>query len=158
MAASGIGAVFGGVYLATRTTVIGLGKLIILGPALLGIGLITFALSRYLPLSLLAMSIVGLGIILQVASGNTVLQTIIDDDKRGRVMSLYTMSFLGMVPFGSLLGGFIADRIGAPNTLIIAGITCLLGSLFFSRQLPALKKIVHAIYVRKGIIKSVAVQ
>ncbi len=152
MAASGVGAVFGGVYLATRTTVVGLGKLIILGPALLGIGLITFSCSRHLPLSLLAMLTIGLGIILQVASGNTVLQTIIDDDKRGRVMSLYTMSFLGMVPFGNLLGGSIADRIGAPNTLAIAGIACLLGSLFFSRQLPALKKIVHAIYVRKGIL------
>jgi MFS family permease len=155
MAASGVGAVFGGIYLVTRTTVVGLGKLIILGPALLGIGLITFALSRYLPLSLLAMLMVGLGTILQIASGNTVLQTIIDDDKRGRVMSLYTMSFLGIVPFGSLLGGSIADRIGAPNTLIIAGSACLLGSIFFSRQLPALKKIVHAIYVRKGILKSV---
>ena len=153
MAASGVGAVFGGIYLATRTTVVGLGKLIILGPALLGIGLIIFSLSRYLPLSLLAMLLVGLGIILQVASGNTVLQTIIDDDKRGRVMSLHTMSFLGIVPFGSLLGGAIADRIGAPNTLIIAGIACLFGSIFFSRQLPALQKIVHAIYVRKGIIK-----
>jgi MFS family permease len=154
MAASGVGAVFGGVYLATRTTVVGLGKLIILGPVLLGIGLIIFALSRYLPLSLLAMLLVGLGVILQVASGNTVLQTIIDDDKRGRVMSLYTMSFLGMVPFGSLLGGAIADRIGATNTLIIAGIACLCGSIFFSRQLPGLKKIVHAIYIRKGIITS----
>ncbi len=153
MAASGVGAVFGGVYLVTRKTVVGLGKLIILGPALLGIGLIVFSLSRYLPLSLLAMLTIGLGTILQIASGNTVLQTIIDDDKRGRVMSLYTMSFLGMVPFGSLLGGSIADRIGAPNTLIIAGVTCLLGSLFFSRQLPALQQIVHAIYVRKGIIK-----
>jgi MFS family permease len=155
MAASGVGAVFGGIYLATRTTVVGLGKLIILGPALLGIGLIMFALSRYLPLSLLAMLLVGLGIILQIASGNTVLQTIVDDDKRGRVMSLYTMSFLGMVPFGNLLGGSIADRIGAPNTLIIAGIACLFGSIFFSRQLPALKKIVHEIYLRKGIIKSI---
>ena len=152
MAASGVGAVFGGIYLVSRKTVVGLGELIILGPALLGIGLITFACSRYLPLSLLAMLMVGLGIILQIASGSTVLQTIVDDDKRGRVMSLYTMSFLGMVPFGNLLGGSIADRIGAPNTLLIAGSACLLGALFFSRQLPALKKIVHAIYVRKGIL------
>jgi MFS family permease len=154
MAASGVGAVFGGIYLVTRTTVVGLGKLIILGPALLGSGLITFSLSRFLPLSLLAMLLVGLGTILQIASGNTVLQTIVDDDKRGRVMSLYTMSFLGIVPFGSLLGGAIADRIGAPTTLTIAGSACILGSIFFSRQLPALKKIVHAIYVRKGILKS----
>jgi MFS family permease len=151
MAASGIGALAGGIYLVSRTTVIGLGKLIIIGPGILGIGLITFALSRFLPLSLLAMSVIGLGTILQIAAGNTVLQTIVDDDKRGRVMSLYTMSFLGITPFGSLLGGALADRIGATDTLIIAGIACILGALFFSRQLPALKKIVYKIYQRKGI-------
>jgi MFS family permease len=155
MAGSGVGAVCGGLYLVTRKTVIGLGKLIILGPALLGMGLITFSLSRFLPLSLLAMLLVGLGTILQIAAGNTVLQTIVEDDKRGRVMSLYTMSFLGMVPFGNLLGGSLADRIGAPNTLTIAGSACILGSLWFSRQLPALRKIVREIYERKGIIKAV---
>jgi MFS family permease len=153
MAASGIGAVCGGLYLVTRKTVVGLGKVIIFGPTILGIGLITFSLSRLLPLSLLAMLLIGLGTILQVAAGNTVLQTIVLDDKRGRVMSLYTMSFLGMVPFGNLLGGSLADRIGAPNTLIIAGSACILGSLWFSRQLPALRKIVREIYERKGIIK-----
>jgi predicted MFS family arabinose efflux permease len=151
MAASGIGALAGGIYLVARTTVIGLGKLIIIGPAILGVGLIVFALSRFLPLSLLAMSLIGLGTILQIAAGNTVLQTIVDDDKRGRVMSLYTMSFLGITPFGSLLGGALADHIGATDTLIIAGIACVLGSLFFSRQLPTLKKIVYKIYQRKGI-------
>lgn len=155
MAASGIGAVCGGLYLVTRKTVVGLGKVIILGPTILGIGLITFSGSRLLPLSLLAMLLVGLGTILQIAAGNTVLQTIVQDDKRGRVMSLYTMSFLGVVPFGNLLGGSLADRIGAPNTLIIAGSACLLGSLWFSRQLPGLRKIVREIYERKGIIKSV---
>ena len=94
---------------------------------------------------------IGLGTILQVAAGNTVLQTIVDDDKRGRVMSLYTMSFLGLTPFGSLLAGTLAERIGATNTLIIAGVACILGSLFFGRQLPALKEIVYQIYQRKGI-------
>lgn len=154
MAASGIGALFGSLYLITKTTVIGLGKLIIAGPVILGLGLIVFSLSHFLLLSLLAMLAVGLGTILQVAAGNTVLQTIIDDDKRGRVMSLYTMSFLGVIPFGSLLGGTLAEHIGAAETLIIAGIACILGSLFFSRQLPALKEIVYAIYRQKGIIKS----
>jgi MFS family permease len=152
MAASGVGAVSGGIYLVTRKTVVGLGKLIVLGPALLGMGLISFSLSRYLPLSLASMFFIGLGTILQIASGNTVLQTIVDDDKRGRVMSIYTMSFLGVVPFGNLLGGTLADRIGVTNTLIIAGSACLLGSLYFSRQLPALGKIVREIYHRKGII------
>ena len=135
-----------------RTTVVGLGKLVVIGPAILGIGLIIFALSRFLPLSLLAMLAIGLGIILQIATGNTILQTIVEDDKRGRVMSLYTMSFLGITPFGSLLGGSLADRIGATPTLIIAGSACILGSIFFSKQLPPLKKIVHEIYRRKGVL------
>lgn len=152
MAASGVGAVCGGIYLASRTTVVGLGRLIALGPAVLGVGIITFALSRFLPLSLLAMLAIGLGTILQIAAGNTVLQTIIDDDKRGRVMSLYTMSFLGVVPFGNLLGGSLANSIGATTTLLIAGSSCLVGSLLFARQLPALRGIVREIYERKGII------
>jgi MFS family permease len=152
MAASGVGAVLGGIYLATRQTVVGLGKLIILGPAILGVGLIIFALSRWLPLSQLAMGAIGLGTILQIAAGNTILQTIVDDDKRGRVMSLYTMSFLGITPFGSLLGGTLANQIGVTNTLIVAGIACILGAIAANQQLPALKELVHKIYVRKGII------
>jgi MFS family permease len=155
MAASGVGALFGGIYLATKQTVIGVGKLIIIGPEILGVGLIIFSLSRFLALSLFAMLLVGLGTILQFAAGSTVLQTIIEDDKRGRVMSLYTMAFLGVTPFGSLLGGTLADRIGATDTLIIAGIACILGSLYFSRQLPALKEIVYKIYERKGISTNV---
>jgi MFS family permease len=152
MAASGIGAVSGGIYLATRQTVVGLGKLIILGLAILGMSLIVFGCSRWLPLSQLAMGLIGLSTILQISTSNTVLQTIVDDDKRGRVMSLYTMSFLGIAPFGSLLGGTLANQIGVTNTLIIAGIACILGTIGFSRQLPALKEIVHKIYERKGII------
>jgi MFS family permease len=95
--------------------------------------------------------ITRLGTIFQMAAGNTVLQTIVDDDKRGRVMSLYSVSFLGITPFGSLLGGALADVIGATNTLIIAGITCILDSLFFRKQLRALKIIVYNIYQQKGV-------
>ncbi len=153
MAASGVGALCGGIYLASRKTILGLGKLIASGPSVLGIGLIIFSLSRFLPLSLVAMFLIGLGTILQIASGNTVLQTIIDDDKRGRVMSIYTMSFLGMIPFGNLLGGFLAHQIGSTSTLVIAGIACILGSVYFTRQLPSLRKIVWEIYERKGILK-----
>ncbi|MGV0105528.1 MFS transporter [Nostoc sp. DSM 114160] len=152
MAASGVGALTGGIYLATRQTILGIGKLIALAPAILGTGLIAFSLSRFLPLSLFTMLFVGLGTILQIAASNTFLQTIVEDDKRGRLMSLYTMSFLGMIPVGNLLGGFLASHIGAPNTLIIDGITCILGSIIFSRQLPALRKIMRPIYEQKGII------
>jgi MFS family permease len=152
MAASGVGALFSGIYLATRQTVVGLGKLIVLGPGILGIGLIGFALSRLLPLSLLTMLFVGCGTIIQIAGSNTVLQTIVDEDKRGRVMSLYTMSFLGIIPFGNLVGGALAEKIGAPYTLIIDGIVCILGSIYFAKQLPALRKLVLVIYEQKGIL------
>ena len=152
MAASGVGALLGGIYLISRHTVVGLGKLIIIGPISLGIGLIIFALSRFLLLSLGAMFLVGLGTILQIASGNTILQTIVDDDKRGRVMSLYTMSFLGMAPFASLLGGTLATHIGAANTLLIGGVSCIMGAVFFIQKFPELRSIVRKIYKQKGII------
>ncbi|GAB1544951.1 MFS transporter [Scytonema sp. NUACC21] len=154
MAGSGVGALMGGIHLATRKTVVGLGKLIVLGPAILGIGLIGFAFSRLLPLSLLAMVFIGLGTIIQIASSNTVLQTIVEEDKRGRIMSIYTMAFLGTIPFGNLIGGALARQIGAPSTLIIDGIVCMLGSIYFARQLPALRKLVHPIFVEKGIVVS----
>jgi predicted MFS family arabinose efflux permease len=152
MAASGVGALCGGIYLASRQTILGLGKLIAFAPTILGIGLITFSLSRYLPLSLFTMLFIGLGTILQVAAGNTVLQTIVEDEKRGRVMSLFTMAFLGIIPFGSLLGGALADRISAPTVLIIDGIVCILGSMYFMRQLPALRQLVRPIYIERGIL------
>jgi MFS family permease len=154
MAASGVGALTSGIYLATRQTVVGLGRLISIAPSVLGMGLLAFSLSRFLPLSLMAMALVGVGTIIQIAGSNTVLQTIIEEDKRGRVMSLYTMSFLGMIPFGNLLGGALARQIGAPNTLTVDGIICILGAIYFARQLPALRQMVHPIYERKGILKA----
>jgi MFS family permease len=151
MAASGVGALAGGTYLATRKSILGIGKLIALAPGILGTGLIALSLSRVLPLSLLTMLLVGFGTILQIAASNTFLQTIVDDDKRGRVMSIYTMAFLGMIPFGNLLGGALASRIGAPNTLIIAGSACILGSAVFAQQLPNLRRLVRPLYTRLGI-------
>ncbi|MBR8838676.1 MAG: MFS transporter [Stigonema ocellatum SAG 48.90 = DSM 106950] len=155
MAASGVGALLGGIYLATRQTILGLGKIIAFSPSVLGIGLIAFSLSRFLPLSLFTMLFVGFGTIMQIAAGNTILQTIVEDDKRGRVMSIYTMSFLGMTPFGNLLGGFLANHIGPTNTLIIDGIACILGSLFFARYLPTLRQMMRPIYIKKGLLTDV---
>ncbi|WP_026731520.1 MFS transporter [Fischerella sp. PCC 9605] len=151
MAATGVGALSGGIYLASRKTVLGLGRLIAIAPAILGVGLIAFSLSRFLPLSLFTMLFIGLGTILQVAAGNTVLQTIVEDEKRGRVMSLFTMAFLGTIPFGNLLGGALGNRIGAPTTLFIDGIVCIVGSIYFSKQLPALRRLVYPIYQERGI-------
>lgn len=151
MAASGIGASAGGIYLATRKTILEIGQLIAFAPTILGVGLIAFSLSRFLPFSLFIMLFVGLGTILQIAASNTFLQTIVEDDKRGRLMSLYTMSFLGMLPLGNLVGGFLANRIGAPNTLMINGIVCIIGSMLFYRQLPNLKQAIRAVYEQKRI-------
>ncbi|WYL97595.2 MAG: MFS transporter [Gloeotrichia echinulata IR180] len=154
MAASGVGALIGGIYLVTRQTVLGLGKLLSWAPISLGMGLIGLSLSHFLPLSLFTMLFVGLGTILQIASSNTILQTIVEDDKRGRVMSLYGMSFLGMVPLGNLWGGLVANQIGAANTLMIDGIVCILGALLFARHLPSLREIIRPIYEQKGILTS----
>lgn len=152
MAASGVGALYGGVYLSLRKTVLGLGRVIALAPSICGIGLIVFALSKVLWLSLIMLAVIGLGSILVISSSNTVIQTIVDDDKRGRVMSLFTMCFLGMVPLGNLFAGIAAERIGAPNTLIIGGVFCILGSLLFRKQLPTLRRLVSPIYIRAGIL------
>jgi len=156
MGASGIGALVGAFYLASRKSVLGLEKIIPLSAAIFGTGLIAFSFSRVFWLSLALMFITGLGMIMQMASSNTILQTIVDDDKRGRVMSFYAMAFFGTAPFGSLLAGGLASRIGAPNTLIIGGISCVLGALIFTKKLPELKKMIHPIYVKFGIIPEVA--
>ena len=140
MGASGLGALTGALYLASRKNVLGLVRIVPLAAGIFGIGLISFSLSRYLPLSLVLMVITGLGMMLQMASSNTILQTIIDDDKRGRVMSFYTMAFMGTAPFGSFIAGALAKIIGAPNTILIGGIVCILGALIFARKLPGLKK------------------
>ena len=153
MAASGIGALGGAVYLSTRKSVIGLGKIIAFSPALMGSGLIGFSLSRVLWVSLLMMALVGLGFILQFASSNTFIQTIVEDDKRGRTMSIYTMAFFGMLPLGNLFAGKLASHIGAPNTLTIAGAFCIVGSLIFANQLPGLKRLVMPVYEKIGITR-----
>jgi len=156
MAASGVGALMGAIYLARRKTVLGLGKVIVISSSLFGIGLIGFSLSTVTWFSMLCLLLAGLGMILQLASSNTVLQTMVEDDMRGRVMSLYAMAFVGAVPFGSLIAGYLASRIGASYTLMIGGTCCLIGSFLFFRKLPELRKQVHPIYVRKGIIPSVS--
>jgi MFS family permease len=156
MAASGLGALTGAIYLASKKSVLGFGRIIPVSAGIFGFGLVAFSLSRLFPLSLLLMVIIGLGMMLQLASSNTILQTIVDDDKRGRVMSFYAMAFVGTAPFGSLIAGELANVLGAPNTLIIGGVLCIFGALIFANRLPALKKMVRPIYVRLGIIPEVA--
>jgi MFS family permease len=102
------------------------------------------------------MVFVGLGLMLQTASSNTILQTITDDDKRGRVMSFYTMAIMGTAPFGSLFAGFLAKYIGTPWTIFVGGLTCVAGALIFLNKLPELKSIVRPVYIKMGIIPEVA--
>jgi MFS family permease len=152
MAAHGVGALFGTLYLASRRNVLGLGRIIAVSCAVFGAGLIAFAYSRVFGLSLVFVALAGLGMLVQTASTNTLLQTLVDEDKRGRIMSLYTMAFMGMVPFGSILAGSLAQTLGAPGTVLAGGIFCILGGIWFGRRLPSLRKMVRPIYVRKGIL------
>jgi MFS family permease len=156
MAASGIGALTGAMYLASRRSVLGLGKTIPVAASIFGVGLIAFSLSRTSLLSYSLMLLTGLGTMLHMASSNTVLQTIVDDDKRGRVMSFYAMALMGTAPFGSLLAGSLASRIGAPDTLMIGGSFCILGALVFASKLPSLRETVRPIYAKIGVIPEVA--
>jgi len=143
MAGVGCGALFGAIFLASRKNAQGLDRIIPMASTIFGIGLILFSLSRVFATSLLLISLCGFGMMVQMASCNTVLQTIIDDDKRGRVMSFYTMAFMGPAPFGSLLGGWAASHIGAPNTLIIGGIISILGAVIFATKSPSLRRMLE---------------
>lgn len=157
MAASGVGALTGALYLAGRRTVSGLGHVILAAVAVFGASLLGLGASTRLALSLAALFGAGLGMMVQMASSNTILQTIVDDDKRGRVMSFYSMAFMGSVPFGSLLAGVLASRIGAPRTVMLGGTACLIAAVVFARALPALRAQVRPIYVRLGIVPEVPV-
>jgi len=152
MAASGIGALTGSVYLASRQTILGLGRLIAYASVIFGMGIIAFSFSKILIVSLSMMFLTGFGMIVQIASGNTILQSIVEEDKRGRVMSIYTTAIIGMAPIGNLFAGALASWIGAPNTLILSGLCCIIGSLLFALKLPHIRKKVRPIYVKMGII------
>ena len=152
MTAAGLGALAGALYLASRSTVLGLGRVMVLATLTFGASLIAFALSRQLWLSLLVLPIVGGGMMIETASTNTIIQTIVDEELRGRVMAFYTMAFMGTAPIGSLFAGALAARIGAPWTVFVGGVACLIAALWFSRRLPALREIVRPIYIARGIM------
>ncbi len=156
MGSAGVGALIGGTYLASRRTVLGLGRILTTATGIFGLSLIVFSVSKNLWLSLSMMLVSGLGMIIHIASVNTILQTITEDDKRGRVMSFFTMAFLGMMPFGNLMAGALANSIGAPNTVLISGGICILGTIIFSIKLPSIRKIVRPVYIKQGIISEVA--
>jgi len=156
MGAMGIGALGGAVYLASRASVVGLGRVISAAAILFGSGLIAFSLSRHVALSLVLMVVTGVGFMVQLASSNTVIQTLVREEMRGRVMAFYTMAFMGTAPFGSLMAGVLATRIGAPNTILFGGVVCIAGGLAFRRQLPRLREMVVPIYVERRILPPIA--
>lgn len=156
MAATGLGALTGAANLALRKTVLGLGRRIALADAVFGASLVLFALSRAPWLSMLILTVTGFGMMQQMAASNTILQTIVADEKRGRVMAFYAMAFMGMTPFGSLLAGSLASHIGAPRTVMLSGGLCLAGSLWFARLLRQIRELVRPVYAQQGILPELA--
>ena len=152
MAGVGVGALVGALYLASRKTVLGLGRIIPLASAIFGTGLILFSFSNIFILSFIILIITGFGMMVEMTSSNTMIQTLTDDDKRGRVMSFYTMAFMGMVPFGNLLAGTLSDLIGVNYTVMTGGICCILGAIYFYLKLPSLRPYIRPIYIKKSII------
>jgi MFS family permease len=154
--ALGLGALAGALTLAARASVRGLGRVIAASGFVFGGSLTAFSFSTALPLSLLLLFLSGYGMMALTASSNTVLQTIVEDEKRGRVMSFYAAAFMGTVPLGSLIAGALAERIGASLTVRLGGIACLVAALTFARALPVLRVHIRPIYVRLGIVPELA--
>jgi MFS family permease len=152
MGAVGVGSLASALSLVMRRSVRGLTRVIPIAAAIFGLGLIAFGLSHYLWLSMLMMLVTGFGMMQGLTGSNTIIQTLVDENMRGRVMSYYTMAFVGMAPFGSLLAGAMAHAIGAPRTVIVSGIACILGGIWFTTQLPAIRRDMRPIYERLGII------
>ena len=156
MAASGLGALLAGLYLASRKSVLGLERRAAQAAGLFGAGILVFSFSRSAWLSAFIIFLTGFAMLIQMAGSNTILQLIVDERMRGRVMSLFSMAFLGMAPFGSLLSGIVADRIGAPHTLAICGLLCVLNGVAFAYRLPSLRKQIHPVYSKLGIIPQIS--
>jgi MFS family permease len=152
MGAAGVGSLTSALALVLRRSVRGLTRVIPIASAVFGVGLICFGFSRALWLSMLLMLFTGFGMMQGVTASNTILQTLVDEKMRGRVMSYYTMAFVGMAPFGSLLAGALASAIGAPRTVMVSGVACILGSIWFWTQLKGIRQQMRPIYERLGIL------
>jgi len=158
MSAMGAGALSGALIMASRRSVLGLGGIISLNVCLLGLAVVLASLSVKMQYSLIVFFFGGLSMILSLAAINTLLQTIAEEDKRGRVMSFYAMALMGTTPIGNLLAGTVASGIGIPYTLLAGGIITILAGLWFQSQRKTLRKYVHPIYISRGIIPQVPVE
>jgi MFS family permease len=152
MTASGVGALAGALYLASRDSVLGLGRIMVLSTLAFGVGLIGFAFAHTLWVALAVLPIVGAGMMITMAATNTIIQTIVEEELRGRVMAFYTMAFLGTAPIGSLLAGVAGERVGPAGTILIGGVSCVAAAAWFALRLPALRVLVRPIYLERGII------
>ena len=150
--ASGIGALVSAFSLAIRKSVVGLTRMLQIASATLGVALILFGLSHTLWLSLVLMVFAGFGLMQGAAASNTIIQSLVPEDKRARAMSYYTMAFFGAAPFGSLLAGALAHRIGAPHTVMVTGAFCIAGSLWFTLDLPKVNATMRPIYQQMGLL------
>ncbi len=152
MAATGLGALTGAIYLASRRNVLGLTLVMTWTAALFSAGVVVFSQTSVLKIAVPVLLCSGFGMMVQMASSNIILQTIVEEDKRGRVMSFYTMAFMGLAPFGSLCAGILASKIGAGHTLLAGGCICLAATLLFALQRPKLRGHIRPVYIQKGII------
>jgi MFS family permease len=157
MTASGAGALAGGLYLASRSSVVGLGRVVVFATLTFGAGLVAFAFASSFWVAVAVLPIVGAGFMVQMAATNTVLQTLVDDKLRGRVMAFYTMAFFGTAPIGSLVAGVAAERFGSRATIAFGGVVCIASGVWLATRLPALRAIVRPIYVERGILPVPAV-
>jgi MFS family permease len=148
MGAAGLGALLGAAYLASRESILRLGRIIPFAATVFGGGLVALAFTNYIPATMVLMIFIGLGLMLNTASSNTILQTITNDDMRGRVMSFYAMAIMGTAPFGSLLAGSLANLLGTQYAILIGGVACIAGAMLFYKKLPELKTMVKPIYDR----------
>jgi MFS family permease len=152
MTASGAGALVGALYLASRRSILGLERAMVIASGCFGLGLIALSFSTVLWISLAVLPLVGAGMMVTMAAANTIIQTVVTEQLRGRVMAFYTMAFLGSAPIGSLLAGVAAEQIGAPRTILLGGVACIAAAGWFGSRLPRFRHLVHPIYLERGIL------
>ncbi|MBV9087865.1 MAG: MFS transporter, partial [Acidobacteriaceae bacterium] len=152
MAASGVGALIGALSLAFKQGVKGLGRWVLFASGGFGASLILFALSRWFWVSALLLLPVGYSIMVQMASSNTLVQSMVPDRLRGRVMSVYSMMFMGMAPFGALGAGVVAQHLGAPMGVALGGVLCIIGAAIFGVHLPRIRVEARRLIIAQGIM------
>ncbi|MGB5106802.1 MAG: MFS transporter [Candidatus Zixiibacteriota bacterium] len=150
MGATGLGAITAAIYLASRQRVMGLEKMLAIASTCLGTGLIALSFIREFWIAMPFMYLIGIGMISQIAVSNTILQTLVDEDKRGRVISLYVAAHVGMLPFGNLITGTLASAIGTPFTMLITGSLCVVASIAFSTHLRRWREYAYPIFTLRS--------